>query len=75
MHQTLAFKRTMILIGSVTSRNITLIQLNFIDNVCQIFKDFLESFQSDEPQIHRLYGEMDNLMIRFLLRFVKKEKI
>ena len=65
----------MVLVGSVTSRNVTLVQLNFIDNVCQIFEDFLKSFQSDEPQIHRLYGEMGNLMIRLLLRFVKKEKI
>ena len=44
--------------GFVTSRTVTLVQLNFIDNVCQIFEDFLKSFQSDEPQIHRLNGEM-----------------
>ena len=65
----------MVLIGSVTSRNVTLVELNFIDNVCQIFKDFLESFQSHEPQIYRLYGEMDKLMIRLLLRLGKKEMI
>jgi len=35
----------------------------------------LKSFQSDKPQIHRLYDAMGNLMIRLLLRFVKKEKI
>jgi hypothetical protein len=63
----------MVLVGSVTSRNVTLVQLNFIDNVCQIFEDFLKLFQSDERQIHRLYGEMGNLMIRLLLRIVKKE--
>ena len=65
----------MVLIGSVTSRNVTLVQLHFIDNVCQIFEDFLKSFQSDKPQIHRLYDVMGNLMIRLLLRFVIKEKI
>jgi len=40
--------------GSVTGRNVTLVQLNFINNVCQIFEDFLKSFQSNEQQIHRL---------------------
>ena len=53
----------MVLIGFVTSRNVTLVQLNFIYNVCQIFKDFLKSFQSDEPQIHRLYDVMGNLIV------------
>jgi hypothetical protein len=47
---------TMDLIGSVTSRNVTLVELHFIDNICQIFEDFLKLFQSDEPQIHRLYN-------------------
>ena len=47
LHQTLAFKRTTVLMGFVTSRNVTLVQLNFIDNVCHIFEDFLKSFQSD----------------------------
>ena len=64
----------MVLIGYVTSRSITLVQLNFIDNVCQIFEDFMKSFQSDKPRIHRLYDVMGNLMIRLLLRFVKKKK-
>jgi hypothetical protein len=58
LHQTLAFKRTTVLMGFVTSRNVTLVQLNFIDNVCQIFEDFVKSFHSDEPEIHRLNGEM-----------------
>ena len=44
---------TMVLIGSVTSRHVTLVELHFIDNVCQIFEDF---FQSDDPQIQRLYN-------------------
>ena len=34
---------TMVLIGSVTSRNVTLVELHFIDNICQIFEDFLKS--------------------------------
>ena len=45
---------TMVLIGSVTSTHVILVELHFIDNVCQIFDNFLNSFQSDEPQIHRL---------------------
>ena len=47
---------TIVLIRSVTSRNVTLVELHFIDNVCQIFENFLKSFLSDEPQIHRLYN-------------------
>jgi hypothetical protein len=38
---------TMVLIGSVTSRNVTLVELHFIDNICQIFEDFLKLFQSE----------------------------
>jgi hypothetical protein len=37
---------TMVLIRSVTSRNVTLVELHFIDNVCQIFENFLKSFLS-----------------------------
>lgn len=70
-----AYKRIMVLIGSSSSRNETLAQLHYIDNIFKIFQDFLTSFQSDKPQIHRLYDEIGNLMIKLLLRFVKKESI
>lgn len=41
----------------------------------QIFEDFLKSFQSEEPQIHRLYDEMCEIIRTMCLRFVKKDEV
>ena len=69
--QSAAFKR----VQATVKRAEILVQLNFIASTVTLFEAFILNFQNDEPKIHIIYEQMAGLMKKFLLRFMKGEKV
>ncbi|KAK2549148.1 hypothetical protein P5673_030524 [Acropora cervicornis] len=69
--QSAAFKRVQ---GTVKRAEI-LVQLNFIASTVTLFEAFILNFHNDEPKIHIIYEQMADLRKKFLLRFMKGERV
>ncbi|PFX13024.1 hypothetical protein AWC38_SpisGene22936 [Stylophora pistillata] len=69
--QSAAFKR----VQATVKRAEILVQLKFIASTVTLFEAFILNFQNDEPKIHIIYEQMADLMKKFLLRFMKGEKV
>jgi hypothetical protein len=53
----------------------TFVRLQFIADVASVFSSFLQLFQSEGPQIHRLFHAMCDLIRKLMLRFMKTEVV
>ena len=69
--QSAVFKR----VQATVKRVEILVQLNFIASTVSLFEAFILNFQNDEPKIHIIYEQMADLMKKFLLRFMKGERV
>lgn len=50
-------------------------EILFVESSSKIFSRFLKTFQKEEPLIHILYSELENLITTIMLRFVKGDVI
>jgi hypothetical protein len=48
-------------------------EIHFVISVGQVFTDFSKTFQKEEPLIHLLYDELNNLAKVLMNRFIKSE--
>ena len=69
--QSAAFKR----VQATLKRAEILVQLKFIAFTVILFEAFILNFQNDEPKIHIIYEQMADLMKKFLLEFMKGERV
>ena len=68
--QSAALKR----VQATLKRAEILVQLKFIASVT-LFEAFILNFQNDEPKIHIIYEQMADLIEKFLLEFLKGERV
>ena len=63
------------LVEATLKRAEILVQLKFIASTVTLFEAFILNFQNDEPKIHIIYEQMADLMKKFLLEFMKGERV
>ena len=68
-------RRARILKGLVFQVDKTLMVLRLYVNVLPLFKDYVMTFQSHQPLVHKLYEKQEELCRNFLGCFVKQELI
>ena len=69
--QSAAFKR----VQATVKRAEILEQPNFIASTVTLLGAFILNFDNDEPKIYNIYEQMADLMKKFILRFMKGERV